>query len=153
MMLPYVLKLLCLCSASFFLVHLALALAIKLSTPGALSIAERVSPARAARLLFLMRVFPAGFGIFVVVGVCVPSYLRLEPRTATSEEAGLIGLVLAALAVVLWAVSIRRGWNAFRGSQRYLRDCQRKGRAMRLDGEGFPAWMVEEPATLFAIAG
>ena len=153
MILPYLLKLLCLCSAAFFVVHLVSALAVKLATAGALRIGERISPARATRLLFLMRVFPAGFGIFVVAGVCVPSYLRLEPRTATSEEAGLIGLVLAALAVVLWAVSIVRGWKAVRGSQRYLRDCQRKGRALRLDGEGFPAWMVEEPATLFAIAG
>ena len=48
-MLPYIAKLLCLSLASFFLIHLALALLVSLATPAALRIAARTNrPGRLA---------------------------------------------------------------------------------------------------------
>jgi len=153
MTLPYLLKLLCLCLASFFLIHLALAMVVKLGTPAALRIAARIRPASAAGWLFFLRMLPAGFGLFVVAGLCIPSYLRLEPRAATSEEVGLLCLGCSVLGFSLWAVSIGRGWGAIDRSLRYLQDCQRFGQKTELPGEPLPVWMVKEPAALFAIGG
>ena len=153
MTLPYLLKLLCLCLASFFLIHLTLALVIKLVTPAALRLAARIRPAVAARFLLFLRLLPCGFGLLIVTGLCVPSYLRLEPRTATSEEVGLMCLAFSILTAGLWGGSITRGLGALARSFRFLRHCQRNGHQADLPEERFSAWVVKEPATLFAIAG
>jgi Zn-dependent protease with chaperone function len=153
MTVPYLAKLLCLCLASFFLIHLALALIVRLATPAALRIAERMRPALAARLLFSMRMFPAGLGVLIVAGLCIPSYLWLEPKTAASEGIGWLCLSLSMLTVLVSAVSIRCGLLAMARSMRYLQLCKRDGQKADLPGERLPVWMVEEPAALFAIAG
>jgi hypothetical protein len=153
MTLPYMLKLLCLCLASFFLVHLALATLISLATPAALRIAGHMRPSSAARLLFFLRMLPAGFGVCIVVGLCIPSYLRLEPSTATSEEVGLLCLGFAILGLALSVGSFIRGLRAITCSVQYLQYCQRIGRKTDLPGEPAPVWLLEEPAALFAIGG
>jgi len=153
MTLPYALKLLCLCLASFFLVHLALATLMILATPAAMRIAGQIRSSAAARLLFFLRMLPAGLGAFIVAGLCIPSYLRLEPRTATSEEVGLLCLGFAILALVLWMGSFIRGLRAIVRSVEYLQYCQRTGSKTDLPGEPSPVWMLDEPAALFAIAG
>ena len=150
---PYLLKLLYLCLASFFLVHLALATLISLATPATLRIAGQMRPSSAARLLFSLRMLPAGSSAFIVAGLCIPSYLRLEPLTATSEEVGLLCLVFAILGLALSVGSFIRGLRAITRSAQYLRYCQRVGRKTDLPGEPSPVWMLEEPAPLFAIAG
>ena len=153
MTLTYVLKLLCLCLASFFLVHLALATLMSLATPAALRIAGQMRSAAAARLLFFLRMLPAASSALIVAGLCIPSYLQLEPRTATSEEVGLLCLGFAILALVLWVGSFIRGIRAMTRSVHYLRHCQRIGSKTDLPGEPSPVWLLEEPAALFAIAG
>jgi len=153
MTLPYLAKLVCLCLASFFLIHLALALVVQLVTPAALRIAAQIRPALSARLLFSMRTFPAGLGVLIVAGLCIPSYLWLEPKTAASEGIGWLCLSLSMLTVLIWAVSVRRGLLAMARSMRYLHRCQRDGQKADLPGERLPVWMVEEPAALFAMAG
>ncbi len=153
MTLPYLAKLLCLCLASFFLIHLALALVVMLATPVALRIAARIRPVLAARYLLLLRMLPAGFGVLIVAGLCVPSYLWLEPRTQTSEDVGVLCLAFSMLTVTLWAVSITRGLVALARSVRYLQGCKRNGQKKDLPGERLPVWMVEEPGALFAMAG
>ena len=150
---PYLLKLVCLCLASFFLVHLALASLVSLATPAAMRIAGQMRSSSAARLLFSLRMLPAGLGTFIVAGLCVPSYLRLEPRAASSEEVGLLCLVLAALGLALSVGSFIRGLRAIARSAQYLRYCQRVGRQTDLPGEDSPVWILQEPAALFAIAG
>jgi Zn-dependent protease with chaperone function len=153
MTLLYLAKLLCLCLASFFLIHLALALTLWVATPAALRIAARIRPALAARLLFSMRMFPAGFGVLIVAGFCIPSYLWLEPKTAASEGIGWLCLGLSMLTVLVWAASVRRGLLAIARSMLYLQLCQRDGQKAELPGERLPVWMVEEPTALFAMAG
>ena len=58
MSLPYTLRLLCLCCASFFMIHLALAVATRLSAGTAMRMAKRLKPSSAARLLFAVRMLP-----------------------------------------------------------------------------------------------
>jgi Zn-dependent protease with chaperone function len=132
---------------------LALATLVKLATPVALRIAGQMRSSVAARLLFVLRVLPAGLGAFIVAGLCVPSYLRLEPRTDTSEEVGLLCLGFAILGLALWVGSFIRGLRAIARSAQYLRHCQRVGRKTDLPGELSLVWMLEEPAALFAIGG
>lgn len=153
MTLPYIAKLVCLSLASFFLIHLALALLVSLATPAALRIAARNQPAWAARFLFSIRMFPAGFGVLVVAGLCIPSYLWLEPKTAASEGIGWLCLCFSLLTAALWLVSITRAWRAAARSMRYLQRCRRNGRKTDLPGEHSPVFMMEEPAALFAMAG
>ena len=153
MTLPYLPKLLCMCLASFFLIHLALALAIGLATPAALRIAERIRPVLAARFLLFLRMLPVGLSAFIVAGLCVPSYLWLEPKTETGEGVGWICFGLSILTIILGAISIRRGLLALDRSLRYLRLCQRSGVKTDLPAERVPAWTVEEPPALFAMAG
>jgi Zn-dependent protease with chaperone function len=150
--LPYIAKLLCLSLASFFLIHLALALLVSLATPAALRIAARNQPAWSARFLFSIRMFPAGFGVLAVAGLCVPSYLWLEPKTAASEGIGWLCLCFSILTAALWVVSITRAWRAAARSMHYLQRCRRNGRRADLPGE-HSVWMMEHPAALFALAG
>jgi hypothetical protein len=96
---------------------------------------------------------PAGLGALIVAGLCVPSYLWLEPRTATSEEIGAVCLILSIATVALWAISLTRGLRAINRSIWFLRECERTGQETGLPGEPLPLWIVEEPAALFAISG
>src|SRR5581483_10809387 len=52
MSLPYTMRLLCLCCASFFMMHMTLALAVRLSAKTATRVAEHMKPRSAARFLF-----------------------------------------------------------------------------------------------------
>ena len=67
MSLPYALRLLCLCCASFFMIHVALAIATQLSAGTAVRVAERLRPSSAARLLFAVRMLPFGLTLFAVL--------------------------------------------------------------------------------------
>jgi Zn-dependent protease with chaperone function len=149
----YLLKLLFLCLASFFFVHLALALAIAAVTPAALRFAERMRPALAARWLLTLRLIPAGLGMVLVAGLCVPSYLRFEPRAASSEQVSLLCVAGSLLAMLAWAISIARGLQALIQSHRYVRRWRRGGRPADLPEKIVPAWVIDAPASLFVLAG
>ena len=56
MNLPYTMRLLCLCWASFFMVHMALAMAARLGSGTAMRVAEHMKPRSASRLLFALRI-------------------------------------------------------------------------------------------------
>ena len=64
--------------------------------------------APAGRFLLALRLLPAALALFVVAGLCVPSYLWLEPETGP-EEVGAGCLAAAILAAVLWGTSTARG--------------------------------------------
>src|SRR5437763_4852832 len=89
--LAYPLRLLCLCLAAFFLVHLAMGLVVLAITPAAVRRAQRMSPRLATRWLLTLRLVPLACSLFVVAAFCVPSYLWLEPQAA-AEQAGLVCL-------------------------------------------------------------
>jgi Zn-dependent protease with chaperone function len=152
MILPYPLRLLSLCLATFFLVHLILGLAALLLTPAAIRLAGRIRPCRAARLLLGWRLFPLGGSVFLVAGLCVPSFLWLEPKSA-AEEVGPACLAAGMLAVALWGISVARGLGAIARSSRYVDRCLRSGHRTYLAGEVSPVWVIEDPAGCLVLAG
>ena len=152
MILPYSLRLLCLCLASFFLLHAALGWAAWLAAPGAIKLAEKMRARSAARFLFFLRVIPASLAAIVVLGVGVPSYIWLEPR-ATEESAGLACCAAALLGGAIWCVSIVRVLHAALRSSRYASQCKRIGREMPREGACVPTSVLDVDAPVIALAG
>jgi len=88
MILPYILRLVCLTFASFFLIYAALSLAAWIVAPSAIRLGESLNPHFAARLLLILRLSPVAVAAFIVSALCVPSYLWLEPD-ASAERVGI----------------------------------------------------------------
>jgi Zn-dependent protease with chaperone function len=152
MNLPYTMRLLCLCCASFFMIHLALALAARLGAGTAVRIAEHLKPSSAARLLFALRMSPLVFSLFAVLAFCIPSYLWLEPE-ATGEKVGFFCVLTALMGVAIWASALKRVAGAVRGTSRYLHDCERHGRKITVPGEVSPALLLADQTAVLAVAG
>jgi hypothetical protein len=152
MILPYFARLVCLCLAAFFLVHAILGLAVSALTPLAVRFASRIAPVHGARFLFALRLFPAAFGLFVVAGLCTPSYLYLEPK-GESEEMGLACLAAALLGLAIWSASLARATRSAMRSLRHLRQCRLRSREMRLPGERKAAWVIHGSAPCVMLAG
>jgi Zn-dependent protease with chaperone function len=149
--LPYLLRLLCICLASFFVVHLALGLAARSVAPAALRLAGRMGPRNAARLLLWLRLLPPAIAILAVIALCVPGYLWLED--ATAEPVGAACVVIALLGVAVWTVSIARGVRAMAKSVQLSQSCQRAGRETLIADESSPVWMVADTSPLLVLAG
>src|SRR5580698_1642997 len=142
MILPYTLRLVCLCLASFFLVHAALALAARCLAPAALRFAERLRAQSAARLLLALRLFPAAAALAAVAGLCVPSYLSLEQEDG-AEFVGFTCLAAALFGAAIWTISWARSLRAAIRSHRYVRQCRRAG----------SVWIADGAAPFLGIAG
>lgn len=152
MSLPYTIKLLCLCCASFFMIHLALAMAARLSAGTALRVAEHMKPQSAARFVFALRLAPMALTLLAVLAFCVPSYLWLEPE-ATGEKVGFVCVFFAVMGVAVWILSLVRVAGAVRGTNRYLHECERHGRKVSVDGSASPALLLADKAAVVAVAG
>jgi len=150
--LSYTWRLLCLCCATFFLLHLALAAAMRLSAGTAIRLAARMKPSSAARLLFFLRISPMVLTVFALLAFCIPSYLWLEPEDA-GEKVGFACVVMAALGAVIWILSITRVVSAVRGTVDYLHHCERHGHKIHVPGEPSPALLLAEEAPVLAVAG
>ena len=120
---PYLLRLMCLCLASFFLLHLAFAATVAAMAGRALRLAEGMAADRAARMLLALRLLPPVAAAILVVGVCAPSYLWLEPE-ATAEHVGWSCLVAALLGGWVCSAGTVRAARAGVRSSRYLRHCR-----------------------------
>lgn len=152
MALPYLLRLMCLCFAAFFIVHAAASIVVWIGAPAAMRVAERAKPGFSAKFLFIFRMFPSALTLFLVVGFCIPSYLWLEPLTA-GEKVGVACLLAAALGAAVWALSIVRvGYSLLRTS-RYMSNCQRDGQEVTVEGESAPVLVVRRESPLMAVAG
>lgn len=152
MALPYLLRLLCLCFATFFIVHAASAILVWIGAPAALRVAQHSKPGFAAKFLFLFRMFPFALTLFVVLGFCIPSYLWLEPANK-GEQVGFACLSAAAMGLTIWMLSVFRvGFSLLRTS-RYMSSCQRNGQEVKVDGEASPVLVVKRDAPVMAVAG
>jgi Zn-dependent protease with chaperone function len=149
---PYVLRLLCLCLASFFLVSTVAGLVAASASRAAVRMAETLRPRSAARFLFSLRLLPLALGVATVIGLCIPSYLWLEPL-GTPERVGLVCLTLAVLAAASCALSIARVTRAIALSLRCYWSWQRAGGQRLLAGNASSALVVEKEAPLLALAG
>lgn len=152
MILPYLARLVCLSLAAFFLVHAALGMAVSALPPWAVGFARHMAPVAGARMLLWLRLFPAGFALFVVAGLCTPSYLWLEPKSAP-EPMGLACLAAALLGLTIWGQSLVRATRALARSLVHLRECRLRSRDMRLPGERRTAWVIDGAAPCVMMAG
>jgi hypothetical protein len=108
----YVVRLLLLSSASFFLVHLLLGALAAWIAPAAVRRAEKMNPARAANVLLTLRLMPVGLSAIIVFALSIPSYLRFEP-TSASEQAGAFCIAAAILGLLFSGVAVFRTASAF----------------------------------------
>jgi len=149
---PYLLRLLCLCLASFFIANALSGMVLLCLSPVAVKIAERARPRTAARLLFLARLSPCLLGIAVVIGLCVPSYLRFEPE-ATMERIGFLCLIAAVLGSVSWVLACVRATRALADSHSCQRRWWSSGYETRLPGAISGALVVQNESPLLAVTG
>jgi Zn-dependent protease with chaperone function len=151
MILPYTLRLVCLCFASFFLVHAALGVAVWAGTPGAIRIGESMRPRSGAQFLLALRLLPFTLAALAIAGLCVPSYLWLETNEAT-ERVGLTCCAIALLGALVCASSLVRGARALFISVRQARGCRRSGR-LSAEESIVPMTVMNSDAPVLALAG
>lgn len=151
MILPYTLRLLCLCFASFFLIHAALALAVCTTAPGAMRIGESMRPRSGARFLLALRLLPVTLAALAVAGLCVPSYLWLETNEAT-ERVGLACCAMALLGMLMCAKSLARAVRAAALSVQQSKRCKCEGRT-ECDGDSLPLTVMNSNTPVLALAG
>jgi Zn-dependent protease with chaperone function len=143
----YLARLLLLSSASFFLVQLLASALVAWIAPAAIERARTMRARRAARVLLTLRLLPAAFSTLIVVALCVPSYLRFEPRVA-EEEAGMVCAAAAILGAAVFAAALYRTLRALIRSSLYVRQCG--GRESNIGGE--KVWIVPQSSGV-ALAG
>jgi hypothetical protein len=158
MILPYLLRLLCLCFASFFVLNAAAGLLLTLSSNPAIRFAESRKPSAAARFLLALRILPLALATLFVLLLCVPSYLWLEPA-ATAERVGLFCVSLGLLGAATWSVSIARASICLLRSLRQNRLCRSVGREWHVPGGPSsvvviePLIVIQEEAPILALSG
>lgn len=150
MSVPYLMRLLCVCLACFFLLHLAFASVARLLIPWLLRRAERLAgrdSARSAALLLLsFRLMPALLALVTVASLCLPSFISLESERG-AELAGMPFLAIAALGGAVWGMALWRGARALLRSQRSLR-----GQA-HFETGAEQVWVWEGPTPFLGLAG
>ncbi len=153
MVLPYYMRLVCLCLATFFIVHGLAWVAVRCASGAALRVCARMAPRSASSFLFGLRMTPVLLTLLAVFGYCVPSYLWLEPDVAT-ERVGLAFLAATLLGIATTVVPLGRAVRALLGTNRYLRAC---GAAVSSDTtQGFAGQkvtVVDDNSTVMAAVG
>jgi len=152
MILPYLLRLSCLCFASFFVLNLAAGLLVRFFSKSAIRYTESKSPRSAARYLLALRLLPFALAALFVVALCVPSYLWLEPAAA-SERVGFLSIFLGILGAATWLISIARAIHSLVASWRHNRLCRLAGVDTHITGESSSLLVVESQAPLLAMSG
>ena len=148
----YPLRLFCICSATFFLVNALVSFAAGIASRAAIRIAETMRPRSASHFLLGLRLLPFAAGASAVLGLCIPSYLWLEPQTI-AEHAGWAFLTFAFLGALVCTLSMARAARAVAVSNRCNRAWQKAGRGARLATEDSNAVIVEKEAPLLTLAG
>jgi Zn-dependent protease with chaperone function len=152
MTLPYFLRLLFLCAATFFVVHTIVALAARLFVPAVLRFTGRMRPRAAAQFLLLVRLAPAVLAAFSVIVLCIPSYLDFEPG-ATTEEVGLACVIAALLTVLLLAISAARAIRAVWSTAIYARACLSTGTQFHSPAVSSSITVIDDAAPVIAMVG
>lgn len=144
MSLSYWFRFLSLCFASFFLVHAAATLAVRLALSSAVRFAERLNASTAARFLLAMRLLPLSVAVVSVLGLCAPSYLRFEENLVT-ERVGPACLALAGLGILVCMAAFDKGLRSAVSSIEFSRLCRTGGHSVRLQGK--PSKLLVIPGT------
>ena len=120
MIFSYIVKLLCLCFACFFALNAILSVIVFMISALAIRLAEQMKPRHATLFLFALRVAPFEISLLAVLGLCVPSYLWLEPKQIV-EQVGFICICTALIGIAAWGVSISRAVRTVVRSSRYAK--------------------------------
>lgn len=148
MILPYCVRLLCLCLATFYVVHALVWTVVRSTAAAAVRIAGTMRPRMASRFLFAVRMAPVAATLFLIVGFCVPSYVWLEPHIAT-EKVGWFCLLAAGLGTTAWAVALLRGVAAMVLTNRYVGRCRKQA---GVDGSR-DLVVLQDSVAVMAVAG
>jgi len=153
MILSYLPRLICLSFATFFLAWAAMESASLLMAPSALRFADRMSPRGAARFILVLRLLPCGLGGLVVFGLCIPSYLWLEPGVS-HERVGIACVLAAMLGAAICAASVVRGIRALFGTFRFGNRCRRAGTITQISkDDASPVCLIAGDSPLLGITG
>jgi len=153
MTLSYLLRLLCLCFASFFLLNAAAVFAVRALAGPVLRFSGAKPAALAARLLLALRLLPFALAALFVILLCVPSYVRLEPSVA-SEHVGTACILFGILGLLSWCIAIFRAARAFCLSHLHQRRFAAAARETRLpDSSSTIVLVVENDRPLLALSG
>jgi hypothetical protein len=152
MILPYSVRLACLCFASFFAVQLTVMSLTWCGAEYADRIARRYRPRTAARILFMMRIGPAAAAVFVVLFFCVPSYLWLEPA-ATNERVSLLFCAAGVIGAWLCANSLFRAARATMQTRLYAHKLLGTARELFVPEVQAPALILEDETSTLAMTG
>lgn len=152
MTLSYSLRLVCICFASLFLIHAVLVLSVEIAARRAIALARGMTPRVASRCLFAVRMLPLILAGVAVFGFCLPSYLLLEPQTA-SEQVGWPCVAIALLGAAMCAGSIVRMAKAAWRSAQLGRTWRKCGRETQVGRERFAAIVVHQRQPMLAVAG
>jgi len=152
MILPYALRLVFLCFASFFVLNAAAGLLVLTASKSAIRFAESRTSTAAAHFLLALRMLPFALSALFVLALCVPSYLRLEP-TVGAERVGVLCALLGLLGAASCLHSIARTVFSLFASLRHNRLCRLAGHETRLPGTPSPAVVFEGEAPLLAMSG
>jgi hypothetical protein len=147
--LPYLVRLICICLATFFLVNIAACLAVARFSRALGCLARRMPSRDGAHFLLVMRLVPAVLAAGVVICFCIPSYLWMEPE-AIDEQVGWLCLMAAAITVLGWVAPLYRTARAVSRSRRFLHRCLSSSGTP--DGAN-PAVLIAPRDPLFALAG
>lgn len=105
-----------------------------------------------SRRLFALRMLPCAFGAVVALGLVLPAFWWLEPRS-TGEHIGIPLALLAGLSAAVLAIGILRGGLDLLATRRLIRGWTRIARPIGLPGIALPVLALDEPFPLVTIAG
>lgn len=152
MNLSYLLRLVSLSFASFFILNAVLTLLVRAISGFALAYCVARSPRVAARVLFTLRMVPAALALLFVFGLCIPSYLWFEPAV-TAEQVGPLCAVLGILAAAAGSVSLARSVGVLLDSFRFNRACASHQQETRLPGLLSSLCVLESRSPVLAMSG
>jgi Zn-dependent protease with chaperone function len=109
-------------------------------------------PARRARALFALRLFPAAASTLAIVFYFVPAYLAHEPF-GSGETVGLPLLGVAFLAGALLAAAAGRGLRSFRETRRLERALAQGAEPVSLPGIALPAYRIRHSFPVVTVLG
>jgi|GEM_PF-567886 len=120
MILPYSVRLVCLCLEMLFLFNLATSALVMGLSGTVAKAAGRMRPQHAARWFLGLRLLPTTLSLLLIAALCVPSYLRYEQNTG-SEGMGRFCIAAALMGLGLVLTSAVRGAFALVQSYRISR--------------------------------
>lgn len=127
----------------------ALAIVVSRFAPGARG---SLRPARRARALFALRLFPALASTLAVLLYFLPAYLAHEPF-GSGESVGRPLAGVAFLAGALLAVAAGRGVRSWRETRRLVRALARGAEPINLPGIALPAYRIRHPFPVVTVLG